>query len=148
MEESFYIWTEIERPCRMLSESLCSIESVHAHVLTGPKSTCYSSRSSSLNMLLTSNCIMKERKAVIEVVPAGSSFDGRRRIAGITVKTHIFFCPSPSQTHTHTDTHIPSLSLSPPSVSHRWCVRARSILSVSSTDRKAGQEILWIGGES
>lgn len=52
-----------------------------------------------------------------------------------------------THTNTHTLTHKLPFSL-PPSVSHRWCVRARSILGVSSTDRMAGQETLWKGGES
>lgn len=59
-------------------------------------------------------------------------------IEGITAKTHFMYA--------NTSTNISFLFS--PSVSHRWCVRARSILAVSSTDRMAGQEALWKGGKT
>lgn len=52
----------------------------------------------------------------------------------------VYFCPSLS--HTNPFSH----SVSTPSVSHGWCLRARSILEVSAADKKAGRT-LWKKGK-
>lgn len=66
--------------------------------------------------------------------------EGHHEIEGITAKTHLI-----PFMYANSSTNISFLSS--PSVSHGGCVRAGSILAVSSTDRMAGQEAFWKWGK-
>lgn len=126
----------------MLTQGFACIESARAHTLTRP--TRYSKWALLRSRLQTA--ALKRKKKSSRDHPCWFPFEEHGRIVGITEETLI--CPPLSLTHTLTHSNTQTSFLSPPSVSHRCCVSAGSILGVSSTDSTTSQETLRNGWET